>query len=81
MANKQHLNFLTHDNGVKVVECSSASKGSSPEHLLQNTRKVSESHLESLAERSWLPAVHHFRSYRDEEATQALQMPRYRLLA
>jgi hypothetical protein len=81
MSNKHHLNFLTHDNGVKVVECSSASKGSSPEHLLQNTRKVSCSYLELVAQRCWISAIHYFRPYRNEEASQAIQMHGHRLLA
>lgn len=37
---KQYFNFLSLENGAKVVECSSASKGSSGEHVLQNIRKV-----------------------------------------
>lgn len=40
MSSKQFFNFLTQDNGVRVIECSSASKGSSAEHVLQNMRKV-----------------------------------------
>ena len=57
MAAKQHLNFLTHDNGVKVIECSSAGKGSSAEHVLQNTRKVGNNHSESMVVRTRLPAI------------------------
>lgn len=69
MAAKQHLNFLTHDNGVKVIECSSACKGSSAEHVLQNTRKVVHSQSESLAIRAGIPAVSYIRPDRDEEET------------
>ena len=49
MTSKQFFNFLTQDNGAKVIECSSASMGSSAEHVLQNMRKVVRDKTERVA--------------------------------